>query len=414
MRHALAHRRDSRVAGSGRRADGTSVQTGTESGNRVTLLVDGGETYASMFAALEGARHHVHVETYIIQNDGVGNRFADALLECRQRGIGVRLIYDGFGSTADEDFWKKLEDAGVELHCFNPPHPVKNLKFARYDLRDHRKILIVDGRIGFTGGVNFYDAYALPREARRGSNGSGRPAGDGSLSGKLPWRDTHVRIEGPAVAMLQRVFVSHWEEVEEVSLPQDGLFPGLEPLGDEGVSFDIGVGGDDDESDIYFTYLERFEKAQRYIWITQAYFVPDERFLRALTDAAGRGVDVQIIAPAKTDVKPILYASRHLYGELLAAGARIFEYEDAVLHAKTAVIDGQWSTVGSSNLDYLSFVRNHEVNAVITGRAFAQEMERLFRSDLEHAREISLEEWRRAPFTRRLAGQLACRFREWF
>jgi phosphatidylserine/phosphatidylglycerophosphate/cardiolipin synthase-like enzyme len=172
--------------------------------------------------------------------------------------------------------------------------------------------------------------------------------------------------------------------------------------------------GNDTPSEIYSTYLEQIGGARRYVWITQGYFVPDEALLEALARAAERGVDVRIIAPSVSDVTLILHASRHLYGSLLQSGVHIFEYQDAVLHAKTAVIDGYWSTVGSSNLDYLSFMRNHEVNAVITGEAFADRMERTFLTDLGRSREVSLEDWRHRPLADRLAGHVACHFQNWF
>lgn len=398
------------------RIDVAAAETTAEPGNRVELLLDGEATYDAMFAAIAAAKHHVHLETYIIEADRTGNRVANALIACRRRGVDVRLIFDGYGSTADRHFWDRFRQAGVELHRFNPPEPLRNFNFARYDLRDHRKILVVDGRVGFTGGINFYDAYTVPNRPgiRSREEKPFKVSWGQSLSGNVGWRDTHLRIEGPAVPRLQRLFVSHWERLEQVSLPADGLFPSLPDSGTADVSFDIGIGGDDKVSDIYCTYLKRFRRARRRIWITQAYFVPDDGFLEALVAAAGRTIDVRIIVPSLTDVVPILFASRHLYGQLLEAGVRIFEYQDAVLHAKTAVIDGRWSTVGSSNLDYLSFIRNHEVNAVVTGEGFAREMERTFRKDLERSREISIAEWRRRPVTHRFAGYLACRFKEWF
>ena len=384
-------------------------------GNKVELLLDGTEAYDAMFAAIGAAKHHVHMETYIIENDGTGNRFVDALIACRQRGVDVRLIYDGYGSTDDDDFWNRCREAGIHLHAFNPPDPTRNLKFSRYDVRDHRKILVVDGRIGFTGGINYYDAYAVPNTRRwRRRHKRAKKNGNGTLQGKLAWRDTHVSIEGPAVALLQQIFVAHWERLQDETLPQDEVFPSLEPAGTECVSFDIGVGGNDTPSEIYTMYLERIDSARRNIWITQAYFVPDDTLLESLVRAAKRGVDVRVIVPSVSDVTVIIHASRHLYGTLLKAGVRIFEYQGAVLHAKTAVIDGDWSTVGSSNMDYLSFMRNHEVNAVITGEAFARRMARMFHADLARSREISLKDWRHRPLTHKLVGHVACHFQNWF
>jgi cardiolipin synthase len=390
-------------------------RTEAEPGNTVELLLDGREAYDAMFAAIAAAKHHVHLETYIIENDEIGRRVAEALIACKARDVDVRFIYDGYGSTDDQAFWDRLGEAGIELHRFNPPDPTSNFKFFRYDLRDHRKILIVDGEIGFTGGINFYDAYAVPNirhgwRKRRAAKHNGK----GSLSGKVAWRDTHVSIEGPAVSLLQQLFVAHWEHLAGQSLPRDGLFPAQPAAGAESVSFEVGIGGDDMPSEIYSMYLERIGGARRYAWITQAYFVPDDTLLAALVEAAKRGVDVRIIVPSVSDVTLILHASRHLYGTLLETGVRIFEYQDAVLHAKTAVVDGYWSTVGSSNLDYLSFMRNHEVNAVITGEDFARRMECTFEADLKRSREVFLSTWRHRPLTHKLVGHVACHFQNWF
>lgn len=382
------------------------------SGNDVRLLIDGPETYAAMFEAIAAARQTIHVETYIFQDDTVGQRFADALIASSNAGVQVRVMYDGYGSTDNNDFWQRLREAGVQIHEYNPPEPTENADVLNYDRRDHRKVMIVDGKTGFIGGVNFYDAYASGSLRRKEGGLRGVLPWLGSSGGKRSWRDTHIRIEGPAVAELQRIFVTLWEQ-EESRIEDDTLYPQLESAGRERIRFNIGVGGNKSPSETYTSYLDVFREARRRIWITQAYFVPNEPFLDAMSQAARRGVDVKVIVPGVTDVKFILYASRDLYGDLLEAGVRIFEYKDAVLHAKTAVADGSWSIVGSSNLDALSVLRNNEVDAVVIGADFAREMERQYMTDLEHTREITLEEWRHRPLGYRVLGVAAGWFKPW-
>lgn len=381
-------------------------------GNDVELLVDGEETYGAMLAAIAGARHHIHLETYIIENDETGNRIADALIESRRAGVEVRLLYDSYGSTGSDGFWRRLRDAGVRTHAYNPPKPTENLAISEYGTRDHRKIVIVDGKVGFTGGINFYDAYATRRGEAEDTGLKAALPWFGSDNSKLTWRDTHIRIQGPAVAELRNVFAARWgQEVEPLD---DSLyFPELQPAGTEWVRVTVGLGGNDKLSETYFAYLDIFEQAQERIWITQAYFVPDERFLETLAKAARRGVDVKVIVPGVTDVSSIVYAARHRYGDLLKAGVQIFEFQDAVLHAKTAVADGAWSIVGTSNLDVLSFLRNHEVDAVVVGRVFATQMEQMFQDDLERTRQITLAEWRNRPLGYRILGYINSRFEPW-
>jgi cardiolipin synthase len=384
-----------------------------EDGNRVALLLDGPETYEAMLEAIATASDHIHLETYIIENDEVGYRIADALIERARNNVDVRLIYDGYGSTDDADYWGRLRDAGVRVHQFNPPDPLENIELDSYHRRDHRKILVVDGEVGFTGGVNFYDAYrARPGGSEEKGHKSLLPWVDSSKDRK-GWRDTHIQIEGPAVAELQRIFVAHWERLEAETVAGDRIFPQLQQMGEERVRFDVGVGGNEAPSEIYTAYLASFREARHRIWITQAYFVPNDEFLDALKEAALRGIDVKVIVPGVTDVTFILYASRALYGELLEAGVQIFEFQEGVLHAKTAVIDGVWSTVGSSNLDYLSFLRNHEADAVVIGAGFAADMERVFQQDLERSRHITLEDWQRRPLGYKILGWMAGRVKPW-
>lgn len=356
--------------------------------NMARLLVDGPETYDAMLGAINGAREFVHLETYIFNDDEVGQRFADALRQTAARGIEVRLIYDSIGSMeSSEEFFARMEEAGVALVEFNPVNPAEGGNPLDVNVRDHRKQLIVDGTMAFTGGINIDRSYS-----------------SSSFSAPSPntgWRDTHVEIRGPAVAGFQRLFLSTWNEQGGRRLGPDERYLSAPRPTDGGhlVRVLAADGGDEQVSPIRIAYKQAMEAARERIWITASYFAPDPEFLRTLRESARRGVDVRIAVAGKeaSDAPMLVHASRSFYGKLLKAGVRIYESQDTMLHAKTAVIDGIWSTVGSSNLDYRSFLHNDEVNAVIFGEDFARQMEDLYRFDLERAREVTLEDWRSRP-----------------
>lgn len=377
-------------------------------GNAVELLVDGPETYDSMLAAIGEATDHIHLETYIFRDDAVGLRFAEALMEKARNGVEVKVIYDAFGSRkSHEGFFSRLSRSDIEL-----------LEYHDYDLlegenpfdigqRTHRKILVVDGRVAFAGGINFTHQYSSSSRSKR------RPVRDPLEDG---WRDTHVRIEGPAVHAVQRTFLSHWrEENDAEAIDEDdvSLFPQTGEPGSHLVRVLAATGGEEEGSIIRKAYLLAIGNAQRNVWITQAYFAPDDEFLDTLEAAAERGVDVRVLTPGISDSNAVVDTSRALYDGLLAAGVRIYETDDAVLHAKTAVIDGVWSTVGSSNLDFLSLYYNDEINAVIVGGDFGAAMEELFLDDLDRAGEILLAAWRQRPLWRKLKENMALRLRRW-
>ncbi len=382
-----------------------------EGGNRLQLLRDGPQSHAAQLEAISGARHHVHLETYLLTDGEIGLRYAEALCERARAGIKVRLMLDGIGAWGAGDAYRdKLLDAGVELREFNSPNPFKNPRLWRMTRRTHRKTLVVDGRMAFTGGINITDEYRHgPEDAEPG------------------WRDTHVRIEGPAVADFQRVFLTYWSRLGALR-DADTCYPMMEPVGDsqvcavtdQGEDF-LGHRRDDDlpqpknplrpkyriEPRIYRAYLDAIRRARHRVWITQAYFAPNGRFIRALTAAARRGVDVRLILPARTDVSLIKYAARERYTRLMRAGVQVHEYQSAVLHAKTAVVDGLWSTVGSCNLDYRSFFHNDEGNAFIVSPGFAGEMEAMFEHDLRLCERIDAERWRHRGWRERLMEAVA-------
>jgi cardiolipin synthase len=350
--------------------------------NDVELLLDGPQTHGAMLEAIASAEHHVHLETYILADDEVGNRFADALASKAREGVRVRLIFDAIGSRGGEDgFWARLEDAGVAVREFNPPDPIQDQNPFDIDTRDHRKLLIVDGRVAFTGGIN------IDRNYVRASDVVG---GESRTSG---WRDTHIQIEGPAVAAFQQLFVDLWEQLDEPIEQPYSPPPSQLDRGNTLVRVLSSLGGDDEPSEIWVAYQAAAKVAADRIWITQSYFAPDDELVAAITEAASRGVDVRILVAGFSDSQLLLNASRAYYADLLAAGVRVYESQEQIMHAKTMVVDGYWSTVGSSNLDYLSFLHNHEANAVILGEKFAAQLEDVFLADLENAVQIEAGRW---------------------
>jgi cardiolipin synthase len=367
-------------------------------GNRVTLLVDGPETYKAMFDAIERAKDHIYLETFILADDEMGQRLADMLLERQAAGVEVKIIYDAVGSSlTSPKYFDGLRAGGVSVHEF---HPV-GIRIWRLTQRDHRKLLIVDGTVAFTGGINFSEVY---------SSGSSQKVKKQDT--KSRWRDTDVRIEGPAVADFQKLFLQIWAEGEGKGNNEEHDFPPLRDVGHELVRVIASTGGKDEYS-IYKAYLSAISIARWRIWVTQAYFSPNDQFLSALKDAARRGVDVRILLPGFTDSHFILYTSRAHYTELLESGVKIYEREDRLLHAKTAVIDGLWSTVGSSNLDYLSFLHDDEANATIVGRDFGEQMENLFQLDLSHAQPMELGKWKRRSAWERIKERFFSLFAYW-
>jgi cardiolipin synthase A/B len=359
-------------------------------GNKVTLLIDGPETYKSMYAAIKGAKNHINLETYDIEADEVGHKFAGALMAKQKSGVQVNLIYDAIGSSNTPDtFFKQLADTGVRILEFNPMNPLMLTREWEVG-RDHRKLLLIDGRVAFVGGVNISSVY---------SSGSftSKPRGKNTE----PWRDTHIRIEGPVVAEFQKFFLTTWITQKGGPLGTEAFFPPPTVKGTEVVRA-ISTRPIDHYSPIYITLVSAINSAETYAYITNAYFVPDVDLLEALKNAARRNVDVRLLLPGKTDSNIVFYASRSYYDELLSAGVKIYERQDALLHAKTAVIDGVWSTVGSTNLDWLSSEHNQEINAVILGQEFGEQMKSLFGKDMDASALVTLDEWRQRPIEPRL------------
>jgi len=364
-------------------------------GNRVTLLQDGAATYPAMFAAIRNARDHINLQTYIIEDDEIGRQFADLLLERQGRGVQVNVIYDSVGGiNTPKAFFERLTAGGIEVLEFNPINPLKAKTPWLINNRDHRKLLVVDGRTAFIGGINISSVYSSGSVATRG-----KAAGN-----TVAWRDTNIQIEGPVVGELQKLFMETWEKQRGKPLAAKKYFPALKAQGKEIVRA-IGSTPDDPYSLIYLTLISAIGNAERQVYLTNAYFVPDPQLLKSLIDAAGRGVDVRLILPSHSDSATVFHAGRSHYSSLLEGGVKVYERTGALLHSKTAVIDGVWSTVGSTNLDWRSFLDNDEINAVILGREFGQQMRDAFATDLAASDAIDLESWERRS--------LVLRFREW-
>jgi len=351
-------------------------------GNGTKILLDGPNAYASMFDAIEAARDHVHLESYIFDDVDVGRRLSDLLIRKAREGVQVRVVYDSVGSRkTPAAFLASLEAAGVALCEFNPINPLRARLFF-INNRDHRKILVVDGKVAFTGGINFDGVYM----SGSGLGSQSKPTLDDG------WRDTHLRIEGPAVPELQKLFLSTWEKQGCRALEARNPYPAPAAHGDMVMSV-IGSSPDGKMSPMYLTLIAALAYAERSIHISVAYFVPDPNTIMALRAAAARGVDVKVLLPGFTDSWLAFHAGRSFYDELLEAGVKLYEYQGGVFHAKTAVVDGVWSTIGSSNVDWRSFCYNDEVNAVVVGSGFAAEMERVFDNDLREATEVTRERW---------------------
>ncbi len=354
-------------------------------GNKLVLLQDGPATYEAMFAAIRQAKDHINLETYIFEDDEIGKLFADVLLERQAAGVQVNLIYDSVGClNTPREFFERLRAGGIQVLEFNPVNPLAGNKIEwLLNNRDHRKLLVVDGRVAFLGGINISESYSSSPSARSARKTKGTPAG---------WRDTHLQIEGPVAAQFQKLFMDTWTKQKGLPLAQKDYFPKLDPKGGEIVRA-IGSASADPYSLIYLTLLSAIDNAERRVYLTNAYFVPDPQLLKSLTDAAQRGVEVKLILPSHTDSWAVFHAGRSHYSRLLRAGVKIHERRGAVMHSKTASIDGVWSTIGSTNLDWRSFLHNDELNATILGHDFARQMDAMFARDLAESNAIDLELW---------------------
>jgi cardiolipin synthase len=354
-----------------------------------------------MFEAIARARDHVNLQTYILEDEGPGERLAALLIRKRGQGVTVNVMYDSVGSMrTPKEFFERLRAAGIAVCEFNPVNPLKSPpKGWQINNRDHRKILVVDGRVAFTGGINISGVYSA------GSFGSARRA----PAKEEGWRDTHIVTRGPIVLDFQRVFLDAWQRQRCDAPARASYFPSTAERGAWTMQL---VTGDPEAgtSQTYVALHAAIAQAERRVWLTYGYFVPDSATIEALSSAARRGVDVRLVLPGFSDFWAPFYAGRSHYADLLAAGVRIYERRDALLHAKTAVIDGVWSSVGSTNLDWRSFVHNYEADVIVLGPGFAGELERLFARDVEASHEVTGAAWAERGLFERAREWLARRW----
>ncbi len=352
-------------------------------GNHLEILTDNAATFERIEQVIRNASERVWAEYYIVEDDATGRRFLELLTARAKDGLDVRLLMDAVGSAGvDRERVRELERAGGKVAVFHPVNPLRR-RWAIH-LRNHRKILVVDGKIGLTGGMNIGDVYSGGLLHRRKPKGRIRA-----------WRDTQVLLEGPAVHDLAEVFAEDWcfatDDVLELTPP-----PEPENL-DSGFVAIVPSGPDQTENASGLTYFAGIALSERRCFVTSPYFIPDEATQKALATAALRGVDVRVLVPAKNDVLLMEYAMRSYYAALLEAGVRIFEYTPCMLHAKTMVVDTTWATVGSANVDVRSFRLNFELGAVVFDEGFARAMEGQFFKDLEQSREVKLSDLRGRP-----------------
>jgi len=361
-----------------------TIASGNDSvdGNAVSILENGQAAFPSMLEAIRAARSSVHLETFIFRDGEIGRQFVAALAERARAGVEVRLILDAFGSGRFGDKnTEELKQAGASVVFFRP---LSLANLSKVHLRTHRKILVVDGRIGFTGGICIDDAWL----------------GDADQPDR--WRETQVRVEGPVVRQMQAAFARAWLEATGELLTARAHYPSIPRAGEltcQVMDSTPGVA----TNPARLSFLVAVAAARRAINVTNAYFVPDHVTREALLRAAKRGVRIRIILPSRnTDVRAARYAGRIYYRELLRAGIEIYEYQPSRLHAKTVIVDGLWSSIGSTNLDRRSFAFNYESNLNVFDGGFAREMLAMFERDLAKSRRITLAEWKTRPFKEKL------------
>ena len=355
-------------------------------GNHLDVLNNAEHKFDTVAEEIAKATHHIHMIYYIFRSDKTGTWIRDLLIERAKEGVKVRVLYDWIGSLElAQDFWKPLTDVGADCVPFLPLRFPYAWRKSQLNFRNHRKVVIVDGLVGFTGGINVGDEY-------RGLD----PAYG-------YWRDSHVRIGGPAVLQLQQVFVEDWCYATGDMLVDAEYYPKTQKeVGQELVQM-IASGPDQPWYSIHLLFFLSITSAHQKVWITTPYFIPDDSILTALESAALRGVDVRLLLPGKLDMSIVLYAGRSYYKSLLRAGVRIYEYEKGLLHAKTMVVDRRCGTIGSANMDIRSFHLNFELNAFVYSESFAASLEESFLQDILDAKEIDLISFVQRPWSQKFA-----------
>jgi cardiolipin synthase A/B len=347
-------------------------------GNRIEVLLNGDETFPTMLRDIRAAKSTITFAQYLYEGGSIARDIAQAFAERCRAGVKVNVLLDDYGAgSAPADIIDIMKQGGCEVEYFRRVDAagiVFPWKLLRYDYRSHRRVLVIDGKIGFTGGYGISDAWT----------------GDGRTPDH--WRDTNVRIEGPVVIFLQAAFAESWLEATGIAIGGENYFPRLNPVGNiTGQIVKSSPTGGSFQN--YMLFLLSINSAKKSILITNPYFMPDDVMTEALVKAAGRGVSVEILLPGEIDSQITYTASRSHYGPLLLGGVHIYEYKASLLHAKTIVVDGVWSTIGSTNFDNRSFALNQEINLTVYNREVAQRLERIFADDLKYSEPISYEQW---------------------
>ena len=363
----------------------STCQAALHRGNRITIYTNGPQFYPAMLEAIRGATESVNMECYIFQPGRIADQFIDALSERARSGVNVTIVVDAIGSFS---LWgrpaHRLRKAGCRIESYQR---LRWYSLARINNRTHRELLVVDGRIAFTGGAGIADWWAFP------DKGCSRP-----------WRDTMARVEGPVVAALQGVAAENWLECCGEILTGAQYFPDLTPAGNT-TAFVVRSSPADRATVSRVTFQVLMEAADRELQICTPYFLPDRALRRAIVRIAKRGVSVTVIVPGyRTDQRWVRLASRRMWGELLEAGVRIFEYREAMCHMKVLIADRAWSVLGTTNIDNRSFEHNDEVNLAMYDREVAERLLADYQRDLEDSEEISLERWRRRPLWEKIVG----------
>lgn len=357
--------------------------------NRIKLLLNGEEKFPELLQALAGAKHHIHMEYYIYEQDEIGKAIFELLISKAKEGVQVRFIYDDFGSPSIKNkIERRLQEAGVEIYPFHKVHFY--LLANRINYRNHRKIVLIDGQTGFVGGINVSDKYINNKK------------------GQLYWRDTHIRIDGPGVFYLQYIFITDWNFCCPKKLkPKNEYF--VQNMGaKEDVHVQIVSSGPDSvQPSILFSVLEAIYLATKEILITTPYFIPGDSILDALRIAALSGIAVKLLVPGKCDSKLVNAASKVNYNDLLQAGVEIYVYQKGFVHAKTLVTDGKMTMVGTANMDHRSFELNFEVNAIIYDETFSKKMRTVFFDDLKFAEKLDAKRWYKRSFISQLPEKIA-------
>ena len=370
-----------------RRAIGALLGPALVGGNRAQELLNGDQIFPDMLQAIRSAQHSISFETYIYWSGNIGREFADALSERAKAGVKVHVLLDWVGSAKiDDSFLDEMRASGVEIRKFHKPNWYN---LGRLNNRTHRKLLVVDGKTGFTGGVGIAPKWT----------GNGQDADH--------WRDSHFRVEGPVVAQMQAVFMENWLKVTGQVMHGEAYFPALQAMGDSDAQVFSSSPSGGSES-MQLMYQLSITAAAHSIDLSSAYFVPDELTTQALTDALQRGVKIRIITPGEIiDTDTVRAASRGSWGPLLKAGAQIYEYQPSMYHCKVMIVDNLLVSVGSTNFDNRSFRLNDEANLNVYDAAFAQRQTFIFEADLKNARQVTYDEWINRPLKEKLLEKLA-------